>query len=99
MREQANHSTHPLNTHTPSYKPQKISPKFQGTVRELLHKKIREFYIHPQFVSDVMRPMRYLNPSLSLSLSIPVCVVHVLSLSLASATSPPHALSYLFLAN
>ncbi len=24
-----------------SYKPQKISPKFQGTVRELLHKKIR----------------------------------------------------------
>lgn len=41
-----------------SYKPQKISPKFQGTVRELLHKKIREFYIHPQFVSDVMRPMR-----------------------------------------
>lgn len=40
-----------------SYKPQKISPKFQGTVRELLHKRIRESYIHPQFVSDVMRPM------------------------------------------
>jgi ATP-binding cassette, sub-family E, member 1 len=40
-----------------SYKPQKISPKFQGTVRELLHKKIRDMYIHPQFVSDVMRPM------------------------------------------
>jgi ATP-binding cassette subfamily E protein 1 len=40
-----------------SYKPQKISPKFQGTVRELLHKKIRDSYIHPQFVSDVMRPM------------------------------------------
>lgn len=40
-----------------SYKPQKISPKFQGTVRQLLHKKIREAYIHPQFVSDVMRPM------------------------------------------
>jgi ATP-binding cassette, sub-family E, member 1 len=44
----------PLNV---SYKPQKISPKFQGTVRELLHKKIREAYIHPQFVSDVMKPM------------------------------------------
>lgn len=31
-----------------SYKPQKISPKFQGTVRQLLHKRIREAYIHPQ---------------------------------------------------
>jgi ATP-binding cassette subfamily E protein 1 len=40
-----------------SYKPQKISPKFQGTVRQLLHKKIRESYIHPQFISDVMRPL------------------------------------------
>ena len=51
----------PVRTTPSSYKPQKISPKFQGTVRELLHKKIREFYIHPQFVSDVMRPMRYAN--------------------------------------
>lgn len=40
-----------------SFKPQKISPKFTGSVRELLHKKIREAYIHPQFVTDVMRPM------------------------------------------
>jgi ATP-binding cassette subfamily E protein 1 len=40
-----------------SYKPQKISPKFEGTVRQLLHKKIRESYLHPQFVSDVMRPL------------------------------------------
>jgi ATP-binding cassette subfamily E protein 1 len=40
-----------------SYKPQKISPKFQGTVRQLLHKKIRDSYIHPVFVSDVMKPM------------------------------------------
>lgn len=40
-----------------SYKPQKISPKFQGTVRELLHKRIRDAYIHPQFVSDVMKPL------------------------------------------
>jgi ATP-binding cassette subfamily E protein 1 len=30
-----------------SYKPQKISPKFPGTVRQLLHKKVRESYIHP----------------------------------------------------
>ena len=40
-----------------SYKPQMISPKFMGTVRQLLHKRIREAYIHPQFVSDVMKPM------------------------------------------
>lgn len=41
-----------------SYKPQKISPKSQGTVRQLLHDKIRDSYIHPQFVADVMRPLR-----------------------------------------
>ncbi|MES1907810.1 MAG: ABC transporter E member 2, variant 2 [Cercozoa sp. M6MM] len=40
-----------------SYKPQKISPKFPGTVRQLLHRRIRATYTHPQFVSDVMRPM------------------------------------------
>ena len=40
-----------------SYKPQKIAPKFQGSVRQLFHKKIREAYIHPQFVSDVMKPL------------------------------------------
>lgn len=76
-----------------SYKPQKISPKFQGTVRTLLHKKValrlcllmrviacffiapgdptalasdpqhllayqvRESYLHPQFVSDVIKPL------------------------------------------
>jgi len=31
-----------------SYKPQKISPKSTGTVRQLLHEKIRDAYIHPQ---------------------------------------------------
>ncbi|KAG1714729.1 ATP-binding cassette sub-family E member 1 [Nymphon striatum] len=40
-----------------SYKPQKISPKSQGTVRQLLHDKIRDAYIHPQFVTDVMKPL------------------------------------------
>jgi ATP-binding cassette subfamily E protein 1 len=40
-----------------SYKPQKISPKFQGSVRQLLHKRIRDSYVHPQFVSDVMKPL------------------------------------------
>lgn len=41
-----------------SYKPQKISPKSQGTTRQLLHEKIRDSYIHPQFVADVMRPLK-----------------------------------------
>jgi translation initiation factor RLI1 len=41
-----------------SYKPQKISPKFQGSVRQLLHKKIRDSYTHPQFTSDVMKPLQ-----------------------------------------
>eukprot|EP00898_Chlorokybus_atmophyticus_P001335 jgi/Chlat1/2201/Chrsp17S02764 len=41
-----------------SYKPQKISPKFAGTVRLLLHKKIRESYLHPQFNTDVMKPLQ-----------------------------------------
>lgn len=40
-----------------SYKPQKISPKFQSTVRHLLHQKIRDAYTHPQFISDVMKPL------------------------------------------
>ncbi|XP_047990863.1 protein Pixie [Leguminivora glycinivorella] len=41
-----------------SYKPQKISPKSQGIVRSLLHEKIRDAYIHPQFITDVMKPMK-----------------------------------------
>jgi len=40
-----------------SYKPQKISPKFPGTVRMLLHKKIRDTFMHPQFNTDVAKPM------------------------------------------
>ncbi|XP_063718795.1 ATP-binding cassette sub-family E member 1-like [Symsagittifera roscoffensis] len=40
-----------------SYKPQKISPKSEGTVRLLLHDRIRDAYIHPQFIADVMKPM------------------------------------------
>uniref|UniRef100_A0A8C5CWR7 ATP binding cassette subfamily E member 1 n=1 Tax=Gadus morhua TaxID=8049 RepID=A0A8C5CWR7_GADMO len=40
-----------------SYKPQTISPKFRGSVRALLHDKIRDAYTHPQFITDVMKPM------------------------------------------
>ncbi|XP_018591124.1 ATP-binding cassette sub-family E member 1 [Scleropages formosus] len=41
-----------------SYKPQKISPKFKGSVRALLHEKIRDAYTHPQFITDVMKPLQ-----------------------------------------
>jgi len=40
-----------------SYKPQKISPKFPGTVRDLLHKKVKDTYLHPQFQADVIKPL------------------------------------------
>ncbi len=40
-----------------SYKPQKISPKFQGTVRQLVMMRIREAAIHPQFNTDVLKPL------------------------------------------
>jgi len=40
-----------------SYKPQKIAPKFPGTVRQLLHEKIQSTYTHPQFVTDVIKPL------------------------------------------
>ncbi|XP_015749278.1 PREDICTED: ATP-binding cassette sub-family E member 1-like, partial [Acropora digitifera] len=41
-----------------SYKPQKISPKSQNTVRLLLHEKIRDAYVHPQFIADVIKPLQ-----------------------------------------
>jgi len=44
-----------------SYKPQKISPKFPGTVRQLLQKKIRDSFIHPQFQTDVAKPLQIDN--------------------------------------
>ncbi|KAA8492669.1 ABC transporter E family member 2 [Porphyridium purpureum] len=40
-----------------SYKPQKISPSFEGTVRQLLYKKIKDNFMHPQFQSDVAKPL------------------------------------------
>ncbi|RLN71920.1 hypothetical protein BBJ28_00015909, partial [Nothophytophthora sp. Chile5] len=46
---------------TISYKPQKIAPKFQGTVRELLHRRIRDAIVHPQFATDVTKPLNLDN--------------------------------------
>lgn len=40
-----------------SYKPQKISPKFPGTVRQLLFKRIKDTFMHPQFMTDVTKPL------------------------------------------
>lgn len=40
-----------------SLKPQTISPKFPGTVRMLLLKQIKHSFMHPQFQTDVLKPM------------------------------------------
>lgn len=40
-----------------SYKPQKINPKFPGTVQQLLLKKIQSMYTNPQFQTDVLKPL------------------------------------------
>jgi ATP-binding cassette, sub-family E, member 1 len=40
-----------------SYKPQKIAPTFEGSVRALLFARIKEAYAHPQFNSDVVKPL------------------------------------------
>ncbi|XP_010511564.1 PREDICTED: ABC transporter E family member 1-like [Camelina sativa] len=41
-----------------SYKPQGIGSRRVCTVRQLLHNKICDAYVHPQFVSDVVRPLQ-----------------------------------------
>ena len=40
-----------------SLKPQTIAPKFNGTVRMLLLKQIKGAFLHPQFQTDVVKPM------------------------------------------
>lgn len=44
-----------------SLKPQKIAPKFPGTVRQLFFKKIRASFLHPQFQTDVVKPLKLDN--------------------------------------
>jgi ATP-binding cassette subfamily E protein 1 len=41
-----------------SMKPQKIVPKFQGTVRELFFKRIKAAFLSPQFQTDVYKPLK-----------------------------------------
>ena len=44
-----------------SYKPQTIAPKFEGTVRDLLHSKVKEAWLAPNFVSEVTKPLKLDN--------------------------------------
>jgi ATP-binding cassette, sub-family E, member 1 len=44
-----------------SYKPQKIAPKFEGTVRQLLLTKIPAMFNHPAFKTDVLNPLNIEN--------------------------------------
>jgi ATP-binding cassette subfamily E protein 1 len=44
-----------------SYKPQKISPKSEGSVRQMLHTRIPEMFYSPQFKTDVMNPLSIEN--------------------------------------
>jgi ATP-binding cassette, sub-family E, member 1 len=41
-----------------SVKPQTITPKFEGSVRDLLYAKIRDQLQHPQFMADVTKPLQ-----------------------------------------
>jgi len=41
-----------------SYKPQKIVPRFEGTVQMLLVKKCAKMYAHPRFQGDVIKPLQ-----------------------------------------
>ncbi|KAI6195552.1 Pixie [Aphelenchoides fujianensis] len=41
-----------------SYKPQKITPTYDGTVRMLLLDRIYEMFSHPTFKTDVMNPLQ-----------------------------------------
>jgi ATP-binding cassette subfamily E protein 1 len=41
-----------------SMKPQTITPKFEGTVRQLFFKKIKQSFLSPQFQTDVVKPLK-----------------------------------------
>lgn len=41
-----------------SMKPQKITPKFEGTVRQLFFKRIKVAFLSPQFQTDVVKPLK-----------------------------------------
>jgi ATP-binding cassette, sub-family E, member 1 len=41
-----------------SMKPQTITPKFEGTVRQLFFKKIKTAFLSPSFQTDVVKPLK-----------------------------------------
>ncbi|KAF7547887.1 hypothetical protein G7046_g8866 [Stylonectria norvegica] len=41
-----------------SMKPQTITPKYEGTVRMLFFKKIKQAFLSPQFQTDVVKPLK-----------------------------------------
>lgn len=41
-----------------SYKPQKLVGRSEQTVRDLFLEKIRDLFLHPQFQTDVVKPLR-----------------------------------------
>jgi len=41
-----------------SMKPQTITPKFEGTVRQLFFKRIKQAFLSPQFQTDVVKPLK-----------------------------------------
>lgn len=41
-----------------SMKPQTITPKFEGSVRQLFFKKIKAQFLSPQFQTDVVKPLK-----------------------------------------
>ncbi|TGJ83678.1 hypothetical protein E0Z10_g5059 [Xylaria hypoxylon] len=41
-----------------SLKPQTITPKFDGTVRQLFFKRIKQAFLSPQFQTDVVKPLK-----------------------------------------
>jgi len=51
-------TTSSMPTISVSYKPQSISPKFQGTVMDLLQTKCREAINHPGFLQEVVKPLQ-----------------------------------------
>lgn len=54
-----------LPTLNVSYKPQNITPKYKGTVKSLLQAKIGNAWQHPQFMTDVTKPLK-IEPLLDL---------------------------------
>ena len=76
-----------------SYKPQKISPKFPSTVRNLLHKRIRDAYLHPQFVTDVMKPMQARIQAVVFPVSSYVVTLHIFYLQTPHARWSPWVMS------